>query len=251
VERIKQMLKTLLPEPMVRVIRNYLVQKKFKQFLNLPTEEVFSKVYETGVWGKSIDPSQPFFSGAGSRDSAVLSAYVAAVQDFLKTFDKRPNVVDLGCGDFFVGSKIRPFCAKYTACDIVPKLIEFNKRNFKNLDVEFRILDLVTDELPDGDIVIIRQVLQHLSNEQILLALPKISSKYRYLILTEHLPTKRNFQHNLDMPAGPGIRARMESGIVLTSQPFNLKAKGKLRLCESDEEGETGGLIVTTLYALA
>jgi hypothetical protein len=66
-----------------------------------------------------------------------------------------------------VGSQIRKFCGRYIACDVVPGLIDFIKRQFEDLDVEFKLLDLVKDEFPAGDVALIRQVLQHLSNDQI------------------------------------------------------------------------------------
>lgn len=244
---IKETLKALLPPPLAKVIRKVRTRDNFREYRGLPTQEVFSKIYESAIWGKSDDPSQPFYSGSGSHDDVVVSAYLNAIQDFLQTFDRKPNVVDLGCGDFFVGSKIRPLCEKYVACDIVPKLVEFNRKKFEALDVDFRVLDLTTDELPDGDVVFVRQVFQHLSNRQISKVLPEIASRYKYFVLTEHLPGKPEFEHNLDKPAGPDIRTGIESGIVLASPPFNFRAKGERILCKV---GEADGVIVTTLFTL-
>lgn len=210
-------------------------------------KKVFSQIYKKQIWGKSNDPSQLFYSGIGSHDNVIVSTYIQAVQGFLSTFAEKPNVVDLGCGDFFVGSKVRQLCNNYTACDIVPELVEFNKQKYKTLGVDFRVVDLTTDDLPSGDIVFIRQVLQHLSNEQILKAIPKLSSKYKYLVLTEHLPVSQEFEHNLDKSAGSGIRIGLESGVVLTSSPFNLKPQSERRLCEVPY----AGVITTTLYQFA
>ena len=245
-------IKAILPKPVVKAIGEYRIKKFLKKYRNLPTQQVFTRIYEKGVWGKSGDSLQPFFSGLGSRDETIVSTYIKSVQDFLSPFAEKPNVVDLGCGDFFVGSKIRQLCGNYIACDIVPNLIEFNKEKYKTLNVDFRVLDLTSDELPNGDIVFIRQVLQHLSNEQILRGLPKISSKYKYLVLTEHLPRVQDFEHNLDKPAGPDIRTSIASGIVLTSPPFNLKPKSERELCQADAAGEVIQTIIqTTLYQFA
>jgi len=90
------------------------------------------------------------------------------------------------------------------------------------LDVDFRVLDITNDALPKADVAIIRQVLQHLSNEQILQALPRILSAYKYVILTEHLPAREGFEPNVDKPAGPDIRLGIDSGIVLRRPPFNI-----------------------------
>jgi SAM-dependent methyltransferase len=245
---VKNTLKTILPNPIFRTVRELRVKNNLKGYRNLSTQEIFLKTYESGIWGTSGDQSNPFFSGTGSHDGTVVSTYVHAVQDFLSTFDKKQNVVDLGCGDFFVGSIVRKFCGNYIACDVVQKLIEFNKQQYKSLNVDFRALDITSEDLPSGDIVFIRQVLQHLSNEQISCVLPKLPEKYKYLVLTEHLPGAADFEHNLDKPAGPDIRTGIGSGIVITSSPFNIKAKNERKLCQV---AESGGIIVTNLYQLS
>src|SRR5690606_31565392 len=88
---------------------------------------------------------------------------------------------------------LRMFCSDYIACDIVPDLIEFNKKKYRTHNVDFRVVDLVTDVLPAGDIVFIRQVLQHLRNSQIKQLIPKLVQNYKILILTEHLASSNAF----------------------------------------------------------
>ena len=247
-QKLKYFVKSILFLSTIKQLRNL---KKSKDSLliykNLTTKEVFTKIYEEGVWGKSEDPNQKYFSGGGSHDAEIVKPYIESIQKFLSSFEAKPNVVDLGCGDFFIGSKTRSLCASYTACDIVQPLIDFNKEKYRTLNVDFRVLDLTKDELPQADIAFIRQVLQHLSNEQILKAIPQISSKYKYLVLTEHLPSTHDFIENLDKPAGPDIRFDKNSGVVLTSPPFNLAIKKQKQLCQFSLYG---GLISTTLYTL-
>ena len=136
----------------------------------------------------------------------------------------------------------------YVACDIVPELINFNRLKYKALNVEFRALDIIADKLPSGKIVFIRQVLQHLSNDQINILIPKLKATYEYIILTEHLPSLDYFEHNLDKPTGPDIRASIKSGIVLTSPPFWLSVINEQLLCE--EKLDSGEIIRTTLYKI-
>ena len=45
-----------------------------------------------------------------------------------------------------MGSKIRYLFDSYIACDVVESLIDFNKQKYKDLDVDFRLLDLTKDE---------------------------------------------------------------------------------------------------------
>jgi hypothetical protein len=203
------------------------------------------------MWGKSDDPSQPFYSGSGSHDNRITQLYVSHVTSFFKNLPNKPDIVDLGCGDFAIGSKIRQYCNHYIACDIVPALITHNKVKYKNLNVNFEVLDLNNDTLPSGDIVIIRQVLQHLTNAQIQRLIPKISLSYKILILTEHLPKSNTFLPNIDKPEGMDIRfdikAGYNSGVVLTKHPFNLRVLEEQIICEVEENG---GVIRTTLYRL-
>jgi len=239
---IKALIKRSLPASVLRLVRYY----KNSGYNNLSTEQIFTRIYESGVWGKSEDPNRPFFSGSGSSRDDEIAAYVRSVGNFLRSFQVKPSVVDLGCGDFTVGSQIRKFCEPYVACDVVSNLIAFNRAKFKDLDVEFKVLDLIEDELPLGDVAFVRQVLQHLSNDQISRFVSRVSSKYKFLVVTEHLPTLAKFDHNVDKLTSPGTRMGHESGIVLTSPPFNLRPKTEQELCRVNSVDT--GILVTTLY---
>jgi SAM-dependent methyltransferase len=205
--------------------------------------QIFSEIYRVKSWGGD---SQDFFSGYGSHDKGAVDIYVDAVTNFLATIPGA-RTVDLGCGDFNVGKRIRQACATYIACDVVPELIERNKRVFASYDVDFRRLDIISEPLPQGDVVILRQVLQHLNNSQIARVLSKLGC-YRHLILTEHLPSDE-FVPNLDKPTGVGIRlyATSQSGVVLTEAPFLLEVRSSRTLCQI---AETGSIVLTTHYEL-
>ncbi len=208
--------------------------------------EIFSEVYNRKAWGVANDTSAPFYSGPGSSEGTVVAGYVNAVSEFLRGLGK-PDAVDLGCGDFKVGSQIRPWCDLYTACDAVPELIDFNSRTYKQLDVDFRVLDITADALPEGDVVFVRQVFQHLSNAAIAKAMAKIIARYKYLVLTEHVPALAWFVPNVDIATGAGTRLMIGSGVVLTNPPFNLKVTSERTLCESPQ---FSGLIKTVVYTL-
>jgi len=214
---------------------------------NSSTQEIFSEIYRKGLWGNSEDPEQRYYSGSGSHDENLTSVYLGNIEMLLRSLPNKPDVVDLGCGDFSIGSKIRQYCNTYIACDIVPELIEYNKRKYGDLNVDFRTLNLITDPLPTGDIVFIRQVLQHLSNEQIGELVPKLPTNYKYLILTEHLPKSTGFAPNINKPTGPDIRVEYNSGIVLTKPPFNLRVLNEKLVCEAKV---CNSRICTTLYQL-
>lgn len=212
-----------------------------------PARELFSRIYREGLWGRSADPDRPFYSGSGSDDRTITSAYVDAVSAFVRSLPRPPSALDLGCGDFHVGRRIRPLCGTYVACDVVPELIEFNRHRYADLDVDFRVLDLSEDPLPPADLVFARQVLQHLSNARIRRFVRGLPGRFTYLVLTEHLPSSPSFPHNIDQPSSHLPRLRRNSGVVLTSPPFELQAIEARTLCEV-REGP--GIIRTTLYRL-
>ena len=243
--KLKQVLKPLVPKAVVELRRRHAAARIDAQFARMTPSEVFTHVYSKRLWGAGRD-ERDYCSGEGSRNEAIVGPYVAAVRKFLSNFASKPDVVDLGCGDFHVGRQLRDVCGSYTACDVVADLIARNERTFVALGVDFRTVDLVSDELPGGEVAILRQVLQHLDNAQIALIVPKLY-KYRWLVLTEHLPESLSFRPNRDKPMGPGVRVRYGSGVVLTAPPFSLQAHGRTTLCSVPG---TPGVILTLAYRL-
>jgi SAM-dependent methyltransferase len=244
---LKSAFKRLIPKPLRESYGRSRARRAMADYAGKTTEQVFTHIYKTGAWGKANDPDRPYFSGRGSHQDSVVAAYVDAVRSFITTLPAKPDVLDLGCGDFAVGSKLRDMCARYTACDIVADVIAFNRQAFAQRDVDFRVLDITRESPPQADIVFIRQVLQHLSNSQVADALARITGRYKYLVLTEHLPKNRDFTPNLDKPAGPDIRLRMGSGLDLRKPPFDLQVVREQTLCEVTEDN---GIIQTKLYEL-
>ena len=169
------------------------------------------------------------------------------MSEFLGRFNTPVDVVDLGCGDFNVGRQIRRKAARYVGCDVVPDLISRNREMYNDLDVDFRIVDISEDDLPGGDVVIIRQVLQHLSNDAIMRVVKKLG-QFRYLVQTGFVPSG-DFVPNVDQPTGAYSRlARgITSGIVLPAHPFNLQVEREELICETPEQQ---GFLKVIVYEL-
>lgn len=199
-----------------------------------------SDIYERKLWGGS---KHDFYSGAGSHSKRLVKPYIKAISDFLKTFDQPLTVCDLGCGDFNVGRHLVPFAKKYIGVDVVEPLVERNKRKFTQKNLEFLCLNMVEDELPKADCVLIRQVFQHLSNDAITKVIKKFG-QYNYIIVTEHLP-KNDFIANLDKPTEANIRLSKSSGVVLTEAPFNFRPTDSKVLLDLRY---SKGRVVTTVY---
>lgn len=206
----------------------------------------FEHIYRDKLWGESGD----FYSGEGSHESRIVDPYVDAIIEFARTeFTDLPSAVDLGCGDFNVGSRIRHAFSGYVACDVVEPLVERNRQRFSGLSVEFRLCDLTKDPLPSGEVAMIRQVLQHLSNADVSKVTGKLSA-FRWVIVTEHLPGGR-FVANLDKPRGYDIRAHRDppSGLDLVQAPFSMKVFEARTLCRVGS-GTNGEVIETVAYRM-
>jgi SAM-dependent methyltransferase len=241
---LKDAARALIPDSVMQTRRRWLLKRTAARFRNSSNAEIFSTVYQRGHWGRTDDGG--FSSGDGSHDPAIFEPYVAAVRELLDTFTTKPDVVDLGCGDFNVGRLIRPYCGAYVAGDVVPEVIERNARRPEFAGVDFRCLDITKDPLPDGEIVIIRQVLQHLSNADIARVLPKLQA-YRYAIVTDHQPVPP-FTPNADIPSGPHIRVGIGSALDLTRAPFDFPFAESRELC-AVRDGDS--VVRTTLFRLS
>jgi len=244
----KENVKPLIPQPLLKLLAEYRFRRVNRQvdaaYSGEDATQVFSNIYENGIWGRKSGTD--FFSGGGSHDPILVEPYVKAVISFLSSLSPKPSVVDLGCGDFNIGSQIRPFCSKYIACDVVPALIDHNRKKFSDHDIDFRCLNAASDDLPEGDIVFLRQVLQHLSNDHIIKIVRKLK-QYRFLVLSESLPVQPNFLPNLEKQTGPGMRVTNHSGVVVTEPPFSLSFITERHICSVTNQTT---LIRTSVYQL-
>ena len=209
-----------------------------------PTKETMEQIYEMKLWGGN---TSDFYSGMGSHHPEVINPYIEVVSSFLRSFQNRLTVCDLGCGDFNIGKELVNYTTKYHAVDIVTSLIERNIEKFKEDHLEFQCLNIAVDDLPSGDCALLRQVLQHLSNTEIQRIVSKLTD-FEYIIVTEHLP-EVDFIPNKDIISGQGIRLKKNSGVNLTAGPFNLKVKEETQLLSVILNGQKG-TIVTTLYKI-
>ncbi|XCF06917.1 class I SAM-dependent methyltransferase [Tamlana crocina] len=209
-----------------------------------PTKAVMEQIYDMHLWGGT---DFDFYSGEGSHDPEIINPYLETVTAFLKSFSNPLTVCDLGCGDFNIGKHLYQHTKKYTGVDIVENLIERNKTLFPESHLEFLCLDIAKGDLPPADFIMLRQVLQHLSNGEVL-AITKKLANYKYIILTEHLPTG-DFIPNKDIISGQGIRIKQNSGVDILKAPFNLKIKAEQHFGEYIFDNNKGR-IVTKLYEM-
>ena len=200
-------------------LRLWILPQLHRTYSSLSVAETFKKIYRTRAWGNN---GAPFTSGSGSS-GPVSEQYCAAVVEFIRDHQVQ-SVVDLGCGDFVVGRRIvEATGVRYTGVDVVPELIEHHKSTVHDPRVSFQCADITSDPLPAADLCLIRQVLQHLSNDEIAKVLANIGT-FRWILVSEDVPTNpRSF--NRDKPHGPDVRGYYGSGVYLDRPPFSRPAK--------------------------
>ncbi|MBI4118482.1 MAG: class I SAM-dependent methyltransferase [Parcubacteria group bacterium] len=181
---------------------------------------LFDEIYKKHKW----------LFGSGSGSVAVLNRpYIRFVNSVLEKHSDIHTVVDIGCGDWQIGQNLELGNKDYVGCDISRFILEKTKQKFASPRRRFIHLDAVTDELPQGDLVIVRDVLQHLSNKEVARVLSKLG-KYKYAIIqndirsggTRNRDIRTGDFRQLDITAPPFNATRYHLSFVYTSGWLNL-----------------------------
>lgn len=171
-------------------------------------EEIFTHKYRVNHWG-----SAQSVSGRGSelRQTVEVRAAVASVLD---RYDIA-SVTDAGCGDFNWQRHIPKLAerARYLGVDIVRGLVEANRQRHGNQRTTFAHLDITRDPIPRADLILCRDVLVHLTLDQIHVALRHVAANAsRYLLATTY-PNE---------PANPDTHDGHWRPLNLCAPPFHL-----------------------------
>lgn len=247
---IKSALRAFIPNFLLEKYKGFKLAKKQRLNSRLSVEEVFTNIYLNNEWGGD---KGEFNSGQGSTNKSIVSSYVAAVSDRIRAIARDDLVfVDLGCGDFRIGRQLVHLCSQYIGVDVVKPLIASHVAQYETEHIKFLHLDIVTSVLPAGDVCFVRQVFQHLSNDEISHILRKLCM-YEYIFVTEHYPPDSAMPiPNLDKEHGSDIRLYSNSGVYMDAPPFNIASNALECILSVDADGDDGsssaGVIRTFLY---
>ena len=172
--------------------------------------DVFNSIYKNNAWGNG--------SGPGSRADKTIQ-----YQEFLKNFFLMNNVssvVDLGCGDWQFSRYIDWTGIDYLGLDVSSVVLEITKE-FSVPGIRFQELDGSCNNLPPADVLLIKDVLQHLSNKDISNIISKLNN-FKYALITNGFQANQKTHlinnANKDINSGSGART-----VDLLREPFNLK----------------------------
>jgi SAM-dependent methyltransferase len=139
--------------------------------------DAFHRIYESDHWKGG--------SGEGSHVEAT-GAYRAVLQSVLGARDVS-TVVDAGCGDWQLSRLIDWKGIRYTGVDIVPDVVAENASAFGRDGIEFIAADVRTESLPDADLLLCKDVLQHWDLASIHAFLARNLRRYRYALITNDI----------------------------------------------------------------
>ena len=221
---MKRLLRQIIP-PLRRALGHLAAMRRSRRLGRLAVADAFDEVYRKAYWrqGDSL-------SGVGSEGSWAAD-YCAIVADRVGSLGLM-TAVDAGCGDFSIGVRLAQQFERYTALDISAFVIERNRGAHGHLqNVTFAVQDLIEAPIPMADLVMVRQVFQHLTNTQILAILNNIArSGARFALIAEEVPAGP-FEPNRDLTShSVTTRLNVESGIDITAAPFNRSASLLARL---------------------
>jgi len=138
-----------------------------------PISHHFESIYSEDAWDGG--------SGPGSLPSSTVQ-YRAFIENFIYENDIK-TVTDLGCGDWQFSRYINWSSVNYTGMDVVESLVARNNKVFGSENIKF-ILSESYDSLPGGDLLICKEVLQHLPIAIIHDYLRTIAERYRFALIT-------------------------------------------------------------------
>jgi 2-polyprenyl-3-methyl-5-hydroxy-6-metoxy-1,4-benzoquinol methylase len=190
-------------------------------------DKKFSKVY-----------SKNLFFGAESRsgrgsDSDQTRVLKLALPPLLKSLGVS-TILDVPCGDLNWMKGVDLLGIRYTGADIVSDLVENLNTQYSGSGKHFVVLDVVRQELPQAfDAIFCRDLLVHLSTDEIIEVLRKFKASGSKYLLTTHFTEPRKYKSLPLFSRGVGWRP-----INFTLKPFSFP---KPQILVNEECAEANG----------
>jgi SAM-dependent methyltransferase len=144
----------------------------------LGLQERFERIYSTNLWS---DPETRSGVGSTLDSTRVIRTELPKA---LRQLQARV-LLDIPCGDFTWMEHVDLSGIDYIGGDIVPTIVERNRRLHAGASRKFMDLDITRDDLPDADVLLCRDCMVHLSYANIRAALANIArSSIRYVLMT-------------------------------------------------------------------
>ena len=171
--------------------------------------QLFSAKYDDpgSDWGGGV-------SGPGSNPYYNLP-YRCFLEAFLVN-NHIESLVDIGCGDWQFSQYVRYAGLSYVGLDIVDSVVQRNNAMFGKPNVRFELMPEDKADTPGADLLVMKDVLQHLDDAEIMDFYRRVVPKYRYCLITNSY-RKLDTPTNVDTASG-GFRC-----LDLRAAPYDWK----------------------------
>lgn len=173
------------------------------------SRELFTEYFKNNSWNGKESASGP---GSDYEQTKYLIPELSLLIKKLKI----KSILDVPCGDFNWMKRVDLSNVQYLGGDIVEDLIRINSKRYKSSNIDFAVIDVVNDNLKKSDLLIVRDCLVHLPEQDVKKALSNIKrSGSKYLLTTNFL--WESMQNNQDIQVGQWRR------LNLMQSPYNFK----------------------------
>ena len=173
----------------------------------------FSTIYRLGIWNNLYGSG----SGSGSR-ADITQGYREFLQHFFQEHQIK-SIADVGCGDWQFTQFLNLEGIQYTGYDVVAEVIDRNRQEFARDNVHFELYDGDFQKIAPADLLICKDVLQHLPNA-LIFSFFSILGKFKYSLIANGVNLKEPELNNQDRGKPGDFRP-----LSLRDAPFNLKAE--------------------------
>lgn len=176
---------------------------------NLKGKKKFEYIYKLNYWksGKSLSKS-----GYGS-ELENTKQIIKSLSKFIKNH-RIKTILDIPCGDFNWFQKMEFNDLEYTGADVVEEIIKNNNKKYRQKNINFKVLDVLNDNLGNYDLIFNRDCLIHFNDKEIFQVLKNISkTKSKFFATTTYFNSKVNNESKLNDNWRP---------LNLMINPFNL-----------------------------
>ena len=148
-------------------------------------KDVFTEVYKKQIWGDGSEKN-PLSGGGSNPDSA--SPYVEFIRQIIES-EGIESVLDVGHGDWTMWRDYKFENVSYIGIDVASEISNDLNMKFGNNSRKFLEFESENYVYPPSDLIISKEVLQHLPNKDVFLFLEKIS-EFEYIVLCNGFYTK-------------------------------------------------------------
>lgn len=184
-------------------------------------KDIFNSIYENSIWHDPlVEVVVKASSGPGSNPKHAKE-WTGLVNSFIKNNNIR-SILDIGCGDWQLGKQLNLDNINYIGTDVSSFIIKQIKP-YETNNIKFIEADAISMDFPKVDLIILKDVLQHLPIDSIKTIVDKvINSGSKYALISNlfstkkwYLPFSKDDEVNIDIEPGDC------TALDLKTDPFN------------------------------